>query len=59
MLVPDIILARRLSNAVAMVMLCIAGYRLGRSGGRPPWVTGISLVVIGALLVSLCIALGG
>jgi len=58
-LVPDVILALRLSNAVAVVMLFIAGYRLGRASGRRPWVMGISLVVVGALMVTLCIALGG
>ena len=55
----DAILALRLSNAVAVVLLFVAGYRLGRSSGRTPWVMGISIVVVGALLVGLCIALGG
>lgn len=59
LLVPDVILSLRLSNAVAMMMLFFAGYKLGRSSGRRPWVMGISLVVVGALMVSLCIALGG
>jgi hypothetical protein len=57
--VSDAILALRLSNAVAVVLLFVAGYRLGRSSGRRPRVMGISMVVIGALMVSLCIALGG
>jgi VIT1/CCC1 family predicted Fe2+/Mn2+ transporter len=59
LLVPDVILALRLSNAVAVMMLFLAGYKLGRSSGRRPWAMGISLVIIGALMVSLCIALGG
>jgi VIT1/CCC1 family predicted Fe2+/Mn2+ transporter len=58
-LVTDAILALRLSNAVAVVMLFAAGYHLGRVSGRRPWVMGISLVVVGALMVTLCIALGG
>ena len=49
--VSDAILALRLSNAVAVVLLFVAGYRLGRSSGRTPWVMGISMVVIDALMV--------
>jgi VIT1/CCC1 family predicted Fe2+/Mn2+ transporter len=49
----------RLSNAVAVALLFVAGYRLGRSSGRTPWAMGILMVVIGALMVGLCIALGG
>jgi len=59
LLVSDAGLAMRLSNAAAVVLLFVAGYRLGRSSGRTPWRMGISMVVIGALMVGLCIALGG
>lgn len=57
--VPEAVLALRLSNAVAVVLLFVAGYGLGRSSGRKPWAMGISMVVVGALMVGLCIALGG
>jgi VIT1/CCC1 family predicted Fe2+/Mn2+ transporter len=57
--VSDALLAMRLSNAVAVALLFVAGYRLGRSSGRTPWAMGILMVVIGALMVGLCIALGG
>ncbi len=59
LLLSDAGLAMRLSNAAAVVLLFVAGYRLGRSSGRTPWRMGISMVVIGALMVGLCIALGG
>lgn len=51
--------AMRISNAIAVVMLFIAGYAYGRSVGRFPWGFGISMVVLGCVLVALTIALGG
>ena len=51
--------AMRLSNAVAIVMLFIAGVAYGRCVGRSPWVLGISMVVLGSVLVALTMALGG
>jgi VIT1/CCC1 family predicted Fe2+/Mn2+ transporter len=55
----DAMLAVRVSNAVAVAMLFAAGAAYGRSVGRPPWVIGISMVVLGGLLVALTMALGG
>src|SRR5262245_9228217 len=51
--------AMRLSNAIAIVMLFIAGMAYGRVVGRSPWKFGISMVILGAVLVALTIALGG
>src|SRR5436190_19711497 len=51
--------ALRVSNAVAIVMLFLTGYAFGRITGRHPWLLGISMVVLGLVLVSLSIALGG
>jgi hypothetical protein len=51
--------ALRVSNAVAIVMLFLTGYAFGRCAGYHPWVMGISMVVLGALLVAITIALGG
>jgi len=51
--------AMRVSNAIAIVMLFIAGFAYGRCVGRGPLVFGISMVVLGGILVSLTIALGG
>jgi len=52
-------LALRLSNLIAIVMLFILGYAFGRCAGRSPWVFGISMVVLGAALVGMTMALGG
>ena len=51
--------ALRASNAVAIVLLFVAGYAYGRITGRRPAVAGIVMVVFGAMLVGLTIALGG
>jgi hypothetical protein len=51
--------ALRLSNLVAIVLMFILGYAFGRCAGRNPWVMGISMVVLGAILVGLTMALGG
>ena len=51
--------ALRLSNAIAGVMLFMAGYAYGRCVGRHPWLVGASMVLLGALLVALTMALGG
>ena len=58
-LLKDISLALRLSNAVAIVMLFLTGFAFGRITGRRPWVVGIFMMLFGALLVGLTIALGG
>jgi hypothetical protein len=52
-------LAMRLSNAIAISMLFVAGFAYGRCVGRSPWVFGVSMVVLGSVLVALTIALGG
>jgi len=51
--------ALRLSNAIAVTMLAGAGAMFGRITGRNPWLVGIGMVIFGALLVALTIALGG
>jgi hypothetical protein len=52
-------LALRASNAVAIAMLFACGYALARYGGYRPWMTGLSMVVLGVVLVGITIALGG
>jgi VIT1/CCC1 family predicted Fe2+/Mn2+ transporter len=49
----------RVSNAIAVVMLFVAGYAFGRLSGVRPWLTGIAMVVLGLVLVGITIALGG
>jgi len=58
-LLKDISLALRLSNAIAVIMLFLTGYAFGRITGRRPWVVGIFMMLFGALLVGLTVALGG
>jgi VIT1/CCC1 family predicted Fe2+/Mn2+ transporter len=52
-------LALRCSNGIAIAMLFVTGYAFGRCTGFWPWVMGIAMVVLGAVLVSLTMALGG
>ncbi len=52
-------LAVKISNGIAMVMLFIAGVAYGKYAGRSPWFFGIGMVVLGAVLVGLTMALGG
>jgi VIT1/CCC1 family predicted Fe2+/Mn2+ transporter len=52
-------LAMRCSNAIAILILFLAGYAFGRITGRRPWLTGIYMIVLGCILVGITIALGG
>jgi len=51
--------ALRLSNAVAILLLFIGGFSLGRYSNLHPLRTGLVMVAIGAALVTVTIALGG
>ncbi|HEX6216921.1 MAG TPA: hypothetical protein VFZ38_18925, partial [Vicinamibacterales bacterium] len=51
--------AMRASNAVAIVMLFVAGVAYARIVGRSPLIIGVSMVALGCLLVALTMALGG
>jgi VIT1/CCC1 family predicted Fe2+/Mn2+ transporter len=51
--------AMRVSNAIAVGMLFLVGYGYGRITGRGPLWTGGAMVLLGAALVALTIALGG
>jgi hypothetical protein len=58
-LIGDVRLALRLSNAVAIGMSFVCGYALGRCAGFRPWATGLLMVAVGLALVGVAIALGG
>jgi len=58
-LMHDARLALRTSNAIAVSMLMIGGWSLGRYSGMQPWLTGLSMAGLGAVLVGITIALGG
>jgi len=51
--------AMRLSNAIAVVMLFLGGYHLARYSGNRAWLMGLSMALVGIVLVGLTIALGG
>lgn len=51
--------AMRVSNGIAVGMLFMAGAAYGRCMGRSAWTFGISMVVLGLVLVALTMALGG
>jgi VIT1/CCC1 family predicted Fe2+/Mn2+ transporter len=51
--------ALRVSNAVALVMLYLAGHGLGRLTDHRPFLSGLAMVGIGVVLVAVTIALGG
>jgi hypothetical protein len=49
----------RTSNALAVILLFVCGFLFARHAGLWPVTTGVIMVVIGAALVSVAIALGG
>ncbi len=51
--------ALRFSNGIAIALLFLTGYSFGRAVGYRPWRTGLSMVVVGSILVAMTIALGG
>jgi hypothetical protein len=59
MLFSEIALAIRVSNAVALATLFVAGYRLARHSGGVPWRSGFAMAAVGAALVAAIMALGG
>ena len=52
-------LALRVSNLVAILLMFLCGWLLARYGGYRKWVMGLIMVLLGAFLVLLTIALGG
>lgn len=51
--------AMRVSNAIAITMLFFTGHQYGKLTTRRPWIAGISMVLLGGVLVALTMALGG
>ena len=51
--------ALRISNGIALLMLFLGGYYLGRHGGTHAWRVGLGTLAIGLVLVWATIALGG
>jgi len=59
MVMPSASSALRVSNAVAIALLFLAGAAYARVVGRTPWIFGLAMVALGSVLVALTIALGG
>ena len=57
--IPDPGTAKRVSAAVAIVMLFLCGYSWGRYAGLKPWRTGLVMVLLGLVVEAIVIALGG
>jgi VIT family len=51
--------AMRFSALIAIVMLFLCGYNWGRYGGLSPWRAGAVMVVLGVVVESIVIVLGG
>ena len=55
----DAMLALRISNGIAIAVLFLLGFMLGRHAGHRPWRMGFSMVLVGVVLVGITVALGG
>ena len=51
--------AMRVSNGIAIVFLLVTGYFFGRCSEYNPWLTSLAMMVLGGVLVTMTIALGG
>jgi hypothetical protein len=58
-LINDARVALRTSNAIAVIMLLLAGYAFGRYAGQRPWRMAVVMVLVGAAMVGIAICLGG
>ncbi len=59
MIIDSATFAMRISNAVAIVMLFLAGFLYGKVIHRSPIAIGVAMVFIGLVIVTFTIALGG
>jgi VIT1/CCC1 family predicted Fe2+/Mn2+ transporter len=59
MVIGDVHIALRVSNAIAVVLMFFCGVLLGRHGGYRPWRTGSAVALLGVALVGITIVLGG
>ena len=57
--IDDAWIALRVSNAILISLLFIAGYRWAAYTALRPWLTGLVFMVTGVALVAIAIALGG
>jgi hypothetical protein len=52
-------LALRLSNGIALLILFIGGFSVGKYAGFRPTVSGLAILLLGIILVGITMALGG
>ncbi len=57
--VDDVVHALRLSQAIALVTLFIAGAALARYSGGSVWRLGLLIAAVGALMLAVIVLLGG
>jgi len=55
----DAYVALRVSNAIAVLLLGLIGWRLANYAGFTKWITILSMVFFGVVMVAITIALGG
>jgi hypothetical protein len=55
----DAVVALRISNAIAVTMMFVLGYIFGQLSGYRPLVSATAMVLVGSVVVTLTIALGG
>ena len=53
------LVALRLSNLLTVITLFVVGYNLARYNGGNKWLLGLSLMLVGVVLVAITIVLGG
>ncbi|MBK9098866.1 MAG: VIT1/CCC1 transporter family protein [bacterium] len=51
--------ALRISNGIALLILFIGGFSVGKYSGFRPFVSGIAILLLGVTLVAITMALGG
>jgi len=59
LLMQNALAALRFSNGIALLLLFLTGYAFGHCTRFRPWTTGLVMVVVGAVLVSVIMVLGG
>jgi VIT1/CCC1 family predicted Fe2+/Mn2+ transporter len=57
--ISNAMLATRISNGIALVLLFVAGYAFGRFSISNPWRAGLAMVIFGVAVVAVAILLGG
>ena len=57
--ISNAMLALRISNGIALVLLFVAGYSFGRFTNGNPWRAGLAMVIFGVAIVAVAIILGG